>query len=254
MLLLIILIALFLIIFLQPVHIHVYFEFIQGLKKGHVELKYYFIKIIRSIDEGYTTISLDTRFFSKNLKVIYPEKDKLQDDDNDKNDDVADKTPENEDNLDDNEDILKDKKTGNLPDADQTTDTADKTGDESTDTLQLIRKYYPEVLDLKDDLIEILLAFKKIIFLDENYVNMAFGLMDNNATIKLSSFLWAITAPFYATGLRIIITPLINELRLDLKSRLNFQLSLLVILKIIIMIVTNRKLVKLIIKLYKELN
>lgn len=257
MLLLIILIALFLIIFLEPIHIHVSLDYIHGLKNGQIGLKYYFIKIIKSIDEGYIKISLDTRFFSKNIKVIYPEDDNIHEIDVDQKEDASNKTLNNNDNYTDRDNTGKNKSNDQLPNNGKSTEgiiDEEKTGDASTDTMQLIRKYYPEVLELKDDLINILLTLRKIIFLDENYINLAFGLMDNNTTIKVSTFLWAITAPFYATGLRIIINPLMNELRLDLKSRLNFQLSLLVLLKIIIMVVTNKKLVKLIIRVYKELN
>ncbi len=247
MLLLIILIALFLIIFLEPIHIDVYFDFIQGLKKGRIELKYYFIKIIKSIDEGYIKISFDTRFFSKNLKVIYPEDDNLQEGIDDNKDDDSGKTLDNNDNSSDADDSTNDKSV-------DATCNEEKADDNSTDTLQLIRKYYPEVIELKGDIIRIILTFKKIIFLDENCINLAFGLIDNNITIKISTFLWAITAPFYATGLRILIKPVMNEFRFDLNSRLNFQLSLLVLLQILLMIVTNKKLLKLIIGLYKELN
>ncbi|WP_162685807.1 hypothetical protein [Methanosphaera sp. BMS] len=179
--------------------------------------------------------------------MIYQEDDNLQEGIDDNKNDNPGKTLDNTDNSSDADDSTNNKSV-------DTACNEEKADDDSTDTLQLIRKYYPEVMEVKGDIIRIILTFKKIIFLDENCINLAFGLIDNNITIKVSTFLWAITAPFYATGLRILIKPVMNEFRLDLNSRLNFQLSLLVLLQILLMIITNRKLLKLIIGLYKELN
>lgn len=241
LLLLVILIALFLIIFLEPVHIAIDIKLLNELKNGFVEIKYYFIKITRSIAEGYTTISIDTKYFSKDLKTIYPKND----DSDDEND--VDKTTSSdeggpndvdESELDDDNSKIEDKP------------------DESNlrSTINLIKTYYPDVLELKNDIMEIIFMFTKIIFLKDNYINLDIGLVDNNLTIKVSSFLWSVTAPFYAIGLNTIIKPVMNEYKLNIDSRLDFELSLLVILKILLKILSNSKLVKLIIRLFKEMN
>ncbi|MDO5824809.1 MAG: hypothetical protein Q4Q22_00335 [Methanosphaera sp.] len=213
----------------------------------NIELKYYFVKIVKSLDEGYLKIKFDTRFFSKDIKVIYPE-------DTVDNQGIVD---EDKDTTEDNGDLASDnqRSNGDLQEVESKTEEDDEKTDEDnfSGNINLIRKYAPEILNLKKDILDILLTFTKIIFLDENYINLSFGLIDNNMTIKVSSFLWAITAPFYAKGLRVIITPIMDEAKLNVISRLNFQLSLLVLLKVIIKIISNIKMVKLIISLFKEL-
>ena len=233
LLFLIIFIALFLIIFSELVHISVNINFTEDIKNGYVEAKYYCIKIIKSFVEGYLKINFDTRFFSKNLKTIYP------DDDEKNNPDYIQESTGDTYRNDDNESYENDNQD---------------TPDNSTNVVPVIKKYYSEIWDVKEDLLDILLSLRKIIFLGENHINIAFGLNDNNLTIKISSFLWAIFAPFYAMGLRVVITPLMDETRLDLNVRLDFELSLLMILRIVFKVIANVKLVKLIINLYKELN
>jgi len=240
LLLLVILIALFLIIFLEPVHIAIDIKFLDELKNGFLEIKYYFIKITRNITEGYTTISFDTKYFSKDLKVIYP---KSNDDGVDNADNAVHSDEVNSDDVDESE-------------ISQNNSEADDNSNENNlhKVIDLIKTYYPDVLELKNDIIEIIFMFKEIIFLGDNYINLDIGLADNNLTIKISSFLWSLTAPFYAVGLNTIIKPVMNEPKLNLDSRLDFELSLLVLLKILLKILSNTKLVKLIIRLFKEMN
>ena len=256
MLLLIILIALFLIIFLEPIHISVDLKFLEGLKKGHIEIKYYFIKIIKSLDEGYVKINLDTRFYSKTLKVINQSDDDGESIDTTDNAEAEDDTQTYDEGNATN--IDGDDSQNQKDDYDKTSeeDSSEASGDEngSNDKLQIIKKYYPDIWELKEDILEIILSLRKIVFFDDSYIRMDLGLGDNNLTIRVSSLIWSITAPFYTLGLHTLVTPVMNECKLNLLSRLNFDVSLLVILKIILKIILNIKLVKLAIGLYKELS
>lgn len=225
-LLLIILIVIFLIIFSESIHVSVIFNYLNNSMDGQIIIKYYFINYIKDFNNNVTKLVISTRLFSKEFVLNNNEEESESTSENNSDD---------KEREDENSEISSEK--GNFK-----------------NILNLIKRYYPDISVLKQDIIEIIVSFKDIFFIDDNYLNINLGLTDNNLTIKICTFLWSLSAIFYPMGLNILIKPIINETKLEVQSNLKFDISLLLVLKILFKILFNIKLIKLLISIYKEMN
>ncbi|MBE6493005.1 MAG: hypothetical protein E7Z84_00150 [Methanosphaera stadtmanae] len=98
----------------------------------------------------------------------------------------------------------------------------DETKKISMDKFKLV---ISQLVKSHEDILKLIpLLLKMLKFLD-NYTKISFGLKDNYWTMKLTGIIYAITSPFYAIGLDLLIIPIVNELQLDMESNIYVEIK-----------------------------
>lgn len=105
-----------------------------------------------------------------------------------------------------------------------------------------IKEAYPLIYDERNSLYSIIKLLVKMLKFDESWVVMNLGLSDNNLTIKICSLLWTLSAPLYPAGLKLYLTPEINNSLIKTDINVKFDILLLNLLKILFFVVRRKKL------------
>lgn len=109
-----------------------------------------------------------------------------------------------------------------------------------------IKEAYPLIYDERNSLYSIIKLLVKMLKFDESWVVMNLGLSDNNLTIKICSLLWTLSAPLYPAGLKLYLTPEINNSLIKTDINVKFDILLLNLLKILFFVVRRKKLMDII--------
>ena len=120
--------------------------------------------------------------------------------------------------------------------------------DEKTGISTIIRQIHSS----KIELIHLTELAIDIINFNKSTIILALGLSDNNLTIKTCTQIWKIAALLYPLKVEIILTPLINELKIEFDTDLSFEIDLINTLKLVIYTLTNKKLRTLIKIIYEN--
>ena len=105
-----------------------------------------------------------------------------------------------------------------------------------------ISKIIRQTQSSKTELIHLTELAIDIINFHKSTIILSLGLSDNNLTIKTCTHIWKIAALLYPLKVEIILTPLINELKLESDTDLSFEIDLINTLKLVIYTLTNKKL------------
>lgn len=198
-----------LLLFLKPLHIFLTFNNNNGFY-GKLFVKHYILNLVYDFEENTLRIILDFKFREFTLKIIHLETD----------DDVC-----------DDDEIIEDSGS----DEDNESSYTDK-----------VQEVYPVLKEATSDLYEIVVLVTRLCYFKESYAQINFGVMDNNLTIKICNYLWALTAPLYPLDINVLIIPEINQKVIKMDVDLSFDIILMNILKIMFKIITSKKILKLV--------
>lgn len=133
------------------------------------------------------------------------------------------------------------------------TDTEELNDNESEDEDKTgISTIIRQIHTSKTELIHLTKLAINIINFNKSTIILALGLSDNNLTIKTCTQIWKIAALLYPLKVEIILTPLINELKIESDTDLSFEIDLINTLKLVIYTLTNKKLRTLIKIIYEN--
>lgn len=202
--LLIILVVLLLILFLKSIYVHAVLKINEFSLNACLEINYFFINIQIKIPKNYVLINFKIKSY------VVPVK-KLEFDKNNKSteDEVQSNLSENE--------------TKSL----------------SEDKFKLI---ISQIIKSHEDILNLIPPSLKMLKFSDNYTKICFGLKDNYWTMKLTGIIYAITSPFYAVGLNLLIIPIVNELQLNMESNIYVEIKTRYILVLLFNIVKSKNL------------
>ncbi|RAP49789.1 MAG: hypothetical protein BZ136_02780 [Methanosphaera sp. rholeuAM74] len=133
------------------------------------------------------------------------------------------------------------------------TDTEESYDNENEDEEKTaITTIIKQIHSSKIELIHLTELAINIIKFNKSTIILALGLSDNNLTIKTCTQIWKIAALLYPLKIEIILTPLINELKIESDTDLSFEIDLINTLKLVIYTLTNKKLRTLIKTIYEN--
>lgn len=217
-LILIFFIALFLIIFSESVYISVALKNNNLSYLGILSIKYYFLQISLNLKTRQANILINTKYLTKKILTF--------------------KTSNSNDE--------------HLHEKHEQTDAKEESQTNNDDKIRRFKELLKLINNAKKDILEVITLILGLISFKNSYVLMNLGLNDNNLTIKVCNKIWAITAPFYAIGLQVILTPEINKTILKTETNINFEIKLLKILKLLMKILLNSNLRQIILFIIKH--
>lgn len=124
-----------------------------------------------------------------------------------------------------------------------------ESSDDENSAIYKIEKMYPEIIDAKEDLFELVYSLKDLCKFKESNIFINLGLSNNNITIKFCTLLWSIFAPLYPLNCRLFLTPEINKKVVKSDMDIHFQIFLKNIFKILFIILKRKKLHNLLLKI-----
>lgn len=218
--LLIIIISIFIFLLIKPLDIHVIIQNNNLDYFAQLFVSILLINIYLYSKNSKLNLSIKIKLFSKEYQLFSRE---INSDEEDSIEEVSDEKIDENDSLDDDNSMI-----------------------------NKIEKIYPELVEAKKDLFEVIYSLKDLCKFKESNIYINLGLSNNNFTIKFCTLLWSIFAPLYPLNCRLFLTPEINKRIVKSDININFQIFLRNIVKIIIMVLKRKNLRNLLLKLFQN--